>query len=201
MKKNSKNTYWFERVIFIIGTLFLFSSEFLIMNSLEQIDKDKEYFELNLDQVQRESDNREHWLAEYNLSVSSKLGRDSIGINACKLYISTDQLLTLLDCMLLEGKENLSQKLIDSKNLRVENVENLLANDEIEELVSLLNKITEEHDNNIELKANKVMVLINEIYEKHETTNTKRKWFFYIGSLMLAIAFIIRELKNASENK
>jgi len=129
----------------------MFYSQFFISNELNAIKDDQAYTERVVNQIQLESNAREHWLAQYNNSVSARpQDRELVAMNAFKLLTSTDQLLTALEVAANHKGKGDSQILIDEKNRRFEDAENQLKNRDAEALVERTNRITEKHEKTVE---------------------------------------------------
>ena len=186
-----------ERTIFVLGTLLVFSSNFFISNNISAIKDDLAYKERNINQVQLHGESREHWLAQYNNSVSKHPhDRDLIAINAFKLYTSTDQLITTLKNLSYFQGERDSQLLINKKNERFKYAEKLLKCDDVEALVQLTNEITEKHDQTVEELTKIVMEDWKELQLRAYGIEKRKNLSGLYGSILIAIAFLLREYKD-----
>lgn len=192
-----KMSHLTERIIFMIGTVFVFYAQFFIANSMNQLKDDQEYLERVVNQVQLASSTRDQWLAQYNSSVASiPQNKGLLGMNAFKLYTSTDQLLTLLETSALHEGKGSSQSLVDSKNERFNKAEELLKVGNIENLVALVNAITSRHDKVVENSTKNLMQLWQSKRERLSEMSGRHNLTVLMGVLFLSFAFLMREYKD-----
>ncbi len=193
----SSKTHWLERTIFAMGTVLVFYSQFFINNELNTIKDDQAYTERIVNQIQLESNTREHWLAQYNNSVSAHpQDRELVAINAFKLFTATEELLTVLEVSAKHKGRGISQNLIDEKNQRFENAEKQLKNGDVEALVERTNRITEKHDQTVEPLTKIVMNDWESIKTKADALTTQGNLFILVGVILLSLAFLMREYKD-----
>ena len=189
--------HWVERIVFVFGTFLIFYAQFFISNGLNVIKNEQVYVERIVSQIQLLENTREHWLAQYNNSVSTRpQDRELIAMNAFKLLTSTDQLLTIVEISAKYKGKGDSQKLVDEKNRRFEVAESELKNGNAEFLVAETNKITEKHDKTVEPLTKIVMDDWRNKGAKADALTTRSRYFNLGGALLLALAFLMREYKD-----
>ena len=114
-------SYWFERVLFALGSVFIFMTQTFISDSQGNPRDDVKYFERGVLQVQLASQDRSDRLAEYNRSVSMiPQDHDLVGFSAFRLYEQTEHVLAGLAAIVVERGEGRAQEIIDEKNARIE---------------------------------------------------------------------------------
>jgi hypothetical protein len=194
--------HWFERTIFVLGSLTLFSSEQILTNYVDDARDDVEYFEKNMSQFQITDAARQHWLAEYNRAVAMRPQvRYLIGESAFELFVDVDEIVSQLKAVIEQNGRGEVFSIIKAKNDRREAAANELKNGDIEAVVARLNKIMPEYEAQVEPLVGQLILKRQKALSDEIAWNRRVKWARFLGAILLAGAFLLREAKDYIKSK
>jgi hypothetical protein len=195
--KRAYSSYWFERILFIAGSLLLFASEQILTNKLDEARDDLAYFDRNIAQTQSVSASRSHWLAEYNRAVVMRPQvRELVAQAAFDLFANTDQLLSLLRGIVEQDGRGEVLSILQEKNERRAAAARELVNGDAEALVERVNKIHPEYEAQVEPLTGRLMLKRLAAQSEESKWSGRVKSARLLGSLLLAAAFGLREVKD-----
>jgi hypothetical protein len=117
--KRAAASKWFERTLFVAGSLVIFSSEQILTPNLEAARDDVAFVEKNLDQIQVLISSHQRALVEYNRAVIARPQvRELVAQNAFELFTVTDQLLSELRAVVEQNGRGEVFSIINAKNER-----------------------------------------------------------------------------------
>ena len=195
--KKAAASHWFERTLFALGSIVLFSSEQILTNGLDEAREDVAYVERNMSQYQDIEAERQRWLAEYNRSVAMRpQARDLVAQSAFQLFAALDQIISQLHAVVEQNGRGEVFSIIEEKNKRREAAANELMRRDAEALVARLNNIFPEYEANVRPLVGRLIIKRQNALSDESMWKGRVKWSRLLGTFLLAGAFLLREAKD-----
>jgi hypothetical protein len=126
--------------------------------------------------------------------------RALVAQDAFELFAATDQILTGLRAVVEENGRGKVISIMVDKNTRIDGAASELKNGNAEALVARVNEITPEHEKNVQPLTGQMMIRWMDSKAQVSKWEDRVKGLRLLGTFLMAVAFILREVKEYSRD-